>query len=277
MSDNGNDKSLIVATTATATQLYGQEDDITALGQLVKQIAPWANNRNSPMSNSEIGLVCRKALGMGLDPLNPHEVQIWKDKRGNVNFQLAYTLLHQWAHQIHGGHTEPRYIRLTEEEMVNQGLKPSDVAIRCEFVMKTDISLIATMLQAGWDAIEARQALTVCGVGVASAQEFSGQYFAPAARSKTWKVEKRAYTDAIRLRFGTPSRADIETMRRGRGEDRITPADWQVCTDETSEGQAHLAAMNANARTKPADPRPPEQVLAENGTLLHGAQEEMEI
>ena len=269
---NGNEKALTVKVTS---ELYGQDDDLVSLAHIVKKVAPWANNRQYPFSDVEIGLVCRRALGMGLDPLNPHEVQIWKDKRGGVSFQLAYTLLRQWAHQIHGGHTEPTYTRLTEEELIGQGLNVTDIAYRCEFVMKDDIPLIATMLQAGWDATEARQSLTVCGIGVASIQEFGGQYFAPAARSRAWKVQKRAYTDAIRLRFGTPSRADIEQMRRSRGEEHVTPADWQIAAGENNEGRVRLAAMSAQARTQVPDVRTPEEILAENGHLLHGDQQEI--
>lgn len=254
----------------TAEELYGKDDDIATLAKLVRKIAPWANDKNYPMSDTEIGLVCRRAIGMSLDPLNPHELQIWKDRRGNINFQLAYTLLRQWAHQIHGGHTEPRYIRLTDEELSEQGLSATDIAYRCEFVMKEDIPLIATMLSAGWDATEARESLTVCGIGTATAQEFGAPYFAPAARSKVWKVQKRAYTDALRTRLGTPNQADIEKMRRLRGEEHITPADWQLAAGETGEARARLAAMAARERTREPDDREPDEILAENNGILHG-------
>jgi hypothetical protein len=258
--------------TAVAVQGNLYPDEKTRLlAEAIARVAPWAHNRNFPLDAADIALAVQRSVGMGLDPLNPHEVQIWKDKRG-LNFQLAYTLLHQWSTQILGGHTEPRYTRLTEDELTAEGLLTTDIAYYCQFVMKEDIPLIGTMIQAGWDPIQAREEMTVRGLGTATRSEWDGRYFAPSSRSKAWKVQKRAYTDAIRTRFGTPGRATIEKMRRLRGEDHITATDWQI-TAGGAEDQVRLAALTATDREREPDDRTPDEVLAEGNNLLHGEQE----
>lgn len=249
------------------TDLYPNEET-RILATTIARVAPWAYNKKFPLDAADIALAVQRSVGMGLDPLNPHEVQIWKDKRG-LHIQLAYTLLRQWATQVLGGHTEPRYIRLDATELEREGLKSTDIAFWCEFVMREDIALIATMVQAGWDPVQARAELTIRGLGTASLSDWNGEYFAPNARSKAWKVRNRAYTDAIRSRFGTPSQPVIEEMRRTRGEENIIPADWQLEAGNGSEERVRLAAMEAQARTDEPDPRTPEEILEEGNGLLH--------
>jgi hypothetical protein len=265
MNDNGKE-------TLTAEQLYSDDENINALAKLVKRIAPWAHNKEFPVTNDEIGLACRWCISMGLDPLNQHEVKIWKDKRG-IKLQLAYALLCQWSTQILGGHTEPVYTRLDEAELATEGLIQTDIAFRCEFVMKEDIPLIKTMMEAGWDPLQARADLTARGLGVAHLEEWRGEYFPPKGRSRAWKVEKRAYTDAIRTRFGSPSQEVIEKMRRLRGEVSITDPDHLLAAGEAETPEE--AQWTVRQQQEPEDPREPEEVLAENGELLHGNGDEI--
>jgi len=192
--------------------LTGYNDEaIQGYADIIKRVAPWARGLN----NQEIGLTARRALSMGLDPLNTHEVQIWKDKRGNVNFQVAYTLMAEWVKRFKGDHTEPQYYLLTSEQLEREGLAPDDIAYRVKFIMKSDLQAMREMLALGvFDAHEVRAMFEVTGIGTASRQEYNGPYFAPAARSKSWKVKKRALTDAYRCKFGTPTKREIEELRR---------------------------------------------------------------
>ena len=249
------------------------DEETRLLAEAIARVAPWAHNKKFPLGAADIALAVQRSVRMGLDPLNPHEVQIWKDKRG-LNFQIAYTLLHQWASQILGGHTEPRYTRLTEDELTAEGLLTTDIAYHCEFVMRDDIHLISTMMKAGWDPLQARAELTITGLGTATREEWNGKFFAPNARSKAWKVKKRAYTDAIRTRFGTPAQPVIEQMRRLRGEDHIIATDWQVAAGNAEE-RVRLAALTATDREREPDIRTPEEVLAEGRRLLRGDDDEI--
>ena len=196
---------------------------------------------------------------------------------------LSYVLEAQWMQEFHGGHTKPRYTPLTEEEKGTYGISLEDQATWCRFVMKRDVPLIKEMTEAGWDPLDARADITIEGRATVKMTDWNAvsqkgdEYFAPNARDRRWKLEKRAYVDAVRRSFGDPSPSAIHDLRRARGEDHITPADWEVASDDAGESRVRLAAANAQSRIQPPDPRPPEEILAANRQLLHGAQEEMEI
>lgn len=231
----------------TATSLYGDKQALIELFDAVRKVAPWANSKQYPMSDNEIALAVRRAVAMGLDPLNQHEVQIWKDKRGSVNFQPAYTLVTEWVKHFKGEHTEPRYHRLDEDELKHEGLAKDDVAYRCTFMMKSDIPNLRTLIDAGFAPAEAREMLEVSGLGVATSFEYNGEYFAPAARSRSWKVEKRALTDAYRRKFGMPNRSEIEELRRILGTNWV-PEDWEGVEEVNPAQAATLAAHRARHR-----------------------------
>jgi len=144
------------------------------LFEAVRKVAPWANARDGKMSDMEIALVVRKAVAMGLDPLNPHEVQIWKDNRGSVNFQVAYPLMIEWVRHFFGAHTEPQKHRLTADELKEEGAQPQDVGYRVTFLMENDLPKLAMLIAAGYTPEEARKMLEVTGVGIATAQEYNG-------------------------------------------------------------------------------------------------------
>jgi len=232
----------------TATSLYGDNDALVELFEAVKKVAPWANDTKYPMNNAEIGLAIRRSVAMGLDPLNQHEVQIWKDSRGSVNFQLAYTLVAEWVRHFHGDHTEPQYHRLGPDALAAEGLQKHDMAFHVAFLMKKDIASLGELIRAGYDAREAREMLEVCGLGVARSSEVVTPYFAPAGRSPAWKVQKRALTDAYRRKFGTPTRSDIEELRRSGALITVKPGDWTDVTELNSEDATALAEDTARHR-----------------------------
>ena len=248
----------------------------------VKACAPWvkASSQSAAMTDQEVVYATRRALALGLDPLNPHEIQIWKDKRGTINFQIGYTLMAEWVRRFKGEHTEPQFDRLTAAELKAEGLADAAMAYRVRFLMKADIPNMRTLIDAGFSAAEARQMLEVTGLGVATPQEVSGEYFAPTGRSKAWKVQKRAVVDAYRRKFGTPTRAEIEMLRRA-----LTPEDWErVDADLPADARVALAESAAHRREEAervaADPEYAAQVQAHNteiAGLLYGPVVEAEI
>lgn len=203
----------ITITPTSLDDLYGDQEEITAISKAVKAIAPWANDPKHPVTNHEIGLVVRRCQALALDPLNSSEVHIWKDKKG-IHMQLAYQLLTQWIRHIHGGHTAPTYHDLDDEELIAEGLPETSIAIRCTFILNSDMDRMLALTDAGFDPAEARAMFTRTGLGTAHIQEWNDFYFAPAGRSKAWKLRKRALSDAYRMLFGTPSRSDILELRR---------------------------------------------------------------
>lgn len=241
----------------------------------VKACAPWvkATSNTPAMTDQEIIYATRRALAQGLDPLNPHEIQIWKDKRGTINFQHGYPLIVEWVRRFKGEHTEPQFDRLTAAELKAEGLAETAMAYRCRFMMKADIPNLRALIDAGFTPTEARQVLEVTGLGVAGPEEVGSQYFAPSGRSKAWKVQKRALVDAYRRKFGTPTRAEIEQLRRV-----IAPEDWEGAGADLPDDARVALAQNARARREEAeraaaDPEFAAQVQARNAEvadLLYG-------
>jgi len=193
--------------TGTAMIGYTQEG-LAQWHNVATSLAPWARKMNS----QEVGLALRKALSLGFDPLNQYEVQIWKDGRGVIQVMPAYTLMAEWVKKFKGEHTEPKYSRLGCSILREEGLLETGVAYYARFVM---IANFDRMMQAAeyFGVDKAREMFEVTGLGVASWEEYSKEYFAPKGRSKSWKVRKRALVDAYRCAFGMPSRAEIVSMR----------------------------------------------------------------
>lgn len=276
--DPGNSKSLVTAhqEMATAQALYGDQREITEFAIACQLVAPWARG----MEKNEVGLVVRRALAMGVDPLNPHEVQIWQGKGGNIQFQLAYTLVTEWVRHFHGQHTQPQYTELSDVEKADEGMLPGHMAYRVTFIMHEDMAHLRTLIDAGFDGPEARAMVTTVGLGTASPKELSGTHFAPVGRSKAWKVQKRALTDAYRRRYGTPTRDENMELRRASGRDRIQPGDWVEVAAEadgglSGVGATELAQMRADARKRKAKlanmtPDQREEMVSANVRLLRG-------
>jgi hypothetical protein len=268
-SDSGGSATTAVALAPDEQRALYQSEELARFGAMIRAIAPWANDPKRPVSDQDIALIVSRGEGMGLDVLNPHEAHVIKQKNGGVTLQIAHALMAQWAEQIHGGHTRPRYRMLDDTEKESRGILKNDYACECAFIMKSDISNVAQMVQSGiWTPEQALSEMTVSGIGVVKATEWGDPYFAPNARDKKFKLEQRAYTDAVRRKFGTPGRADNIRMRRMRGEDEIALEDWQAAADEPESTRADLARANAS------DSEPRELItdaeFSENVELLRG-------
>jgi hypothetical protein len=124
----------------------------------------------------------------------------------------------QWVRNMKGGHTEPRFTDLTPDEKELHGLAANDQATRASLDMLSDIPNIIALSQAGFSPEEAREHLTVTSLGTVRAEDWASPYFAPNGRSKRWKLQKRALTDAYRRGFGEPSRQEIHILRCQRGD-----------------------------------------------------------
>lgn len=231
-----------------------------AMIEIVRRVAPWAQG----MTDQEVEFVVRRSLSMGLDPLNPAEVQIWKDERGRVNFQIGYTMLETWVKKTYGQHTQPRYERLTADELRAEGMAETTVAFRCTFIMCTDLKAMAEMAAIVGNE-EALRMFTCVGIGSATAQEFGGQYFAPKGRSPAWKVQKRALTDAYRQKFGVPNAAELAEARTRLGYTLPSPEDYEGSAALTEDTQAVAALAQASADRRE---NPPAAITAQAASEL---------
>lgn len=150
--------------TITVSNLYGDDAQVAAMAERVMMVAPWVhykiNGQPKQMTKKEVSLAIRRCMALGVDPLNPHEIQIWRDKKG-MHAWLAYTLMTQWIRNMHGGHTAPRYRPLSAEEKEFRGLASNDHAVECTLIMRSDIpNIIDLVKDAGFEPEEARDHFT---------------------------------------------------------------------------------------------------------------------
>jgi hypothetical protein len=68
--------------------------------------------------------------------------------------------------------------------------------------MLSDIPHVIALSEAGFSPEEAREHFTVTGLGTVKAEDWASPWFARKGRSKRWKLQKRAVTEAQRRRFG---------------------------------------------------------------------------
>jgi hypothetical protein len=242
-----------------AVALFGSEGDLTALYNLCRKHAPWAIN----MKDEEIKGVVLRVNGMGYNPVNADEIQIFPDSRGVIQAQPSYKFMVKFVERFHGSHTEPKYHRLTADELEDEGLPEDAIALRCSFVMHSEQKLMIQMVESGiYTTAEAREMYEITGLGSASSQEYNAksakgvEYFAPKGRSKLWKVKKRALIDAYRHKFGVPGNAEVAEIRHELGFDQMTAEDWkhsfEIVKDVSPEARAALAQDHAIRRTAPA-------------------------
>jgi len=194
-------------------------------------------------------------------------VQIWKDDKGRVNFQIGYQLLETWVKKVYGQHTQPRYTRLTKEQLAAEGLADTTIAYRCEFIMCSDLKAMSDMA-AIVGSEEALRMFTCVGIGTATAQEYNGAYFAPKGRSPAWKVQKRALTDAYRQKFGIPTASELADAKQRLGYTLPTVEDYEQAVALTTDPQAMDTLAQAHAKER-ALPAPIEVKPSEAQALLY--------
>ena len=245
------------------------EDELTHWHSVATAIAPWVRGgkNTSPMNQQEVGLAIRKSLNLGLDPLNGSEVQIWKDNRGTINVEYAYELRVEWVNKIYGEHTEPIYERLSEDELMAEGLTPTHIAYRCRLIPLRNLDKMVTLSNI-YGAEKARAMFEVTGIGVADAGEYSGSYFAPSGRSKSWKVKKRALVDALRRKYGDPPADEIRQIRGYEVDPEASARAIEVAGDMSPDG---MRAMVSAEKTRGALAMSDEDKGAAKSALFGGA------
>lgn len=229
----------------------GNQEEMEALAKIAIKVAPWAGKTKDlpAMTGPEVSLVVGRAASLGADPLNPHEIQINRDKKGVIQVKLSYTLIIEWVNRFKGEHTNPQYYRLTEEQLIEEGLEKGDVAFRCEVFRVASFKEMDKRMESPFFTPEqVYKMFAITGIGVAKKEEYNKWYFAPNARTPSWKVQKRALEDAYRKKYGTPSRAEVIQLRRMLGHENIQPQDWEN-TSKLAPGDAvALADARANER-----------------------------
>ena len=160
---------------------------------------------------------------------------------------------------------ETRFFRLSSEELKAEGMAETTIAYRCEFVMVADFKAISEATEI-FGREEALRMFTCIGLGAATQAEYNGAYFAPKGRSASWKVQKRALTDAYRRKFGLPTAEELLEVKRRLGFAALSAEDYELAEGLTDD----LAGLHALAQSNAVRRALPPQDNAEMQALLYG-------
>ncbi len=223
------------------------------LANQIRKFAGWANSKNYPMTNDEVILTAIRARQMGVHPLNDKAFNAYKDSHG-IHLDYHYSLIAKYVTKARAiRHTNPRYYRLTAEELEAEGLNQNFVAYYATFILMDDLQHYYDLMDRIPEEL-AYRTIAKSGIGSAPKAKWDNQYFAPNGRSKAWKVQKRALKDAYVKAFGYPSPAEAAALQAASG--------WVA----PSESDLELGALNT-------DYTPNIVALAQNEAVVRAALE----
>ena len=174
----------------------------------IKKFAGWAKD----MSNEDVILTAIRARQMGVHPLNERAFQAYID-RGKVQVDYHYSIITKYVTKLLKiRHTNPRYFRLTSEQLEEEGLTDNHIAYYATFILNDDLENYYNLIDRIGEPL-AYEMIAKRGIGSVLKSQWNGQYFAPNGRSKAWKVQKRALKDAYVKTFGYPSASEAAACR----------------------------------------------------------------
>ncbi len=246
---------------------YGNRDDIAALSRRIQTMLPGGDRLTATQSMA----VAQAAI---LTDANPFRGEIYgfKGRGGQLVLVDGYKLLVRWA---------KRQMPYSEKYEILEHLAPEDIGYRCWILRQDQHATLQVLVQAGADFQEAFEIAATSAIGVVrKADTWSAKYQKEIDPPTGWTWEqvarKRALKNALNLSHGAPSPREIASDSWKVGDIETIAADWSECTAEMPpEARARLAAMTARTRQQEPDERSPEEVLKENGKILHGEIEEI--
>jgi len=243
---------------------WGSRDEVKEMANRIRRFIPGGKDLN----DQQCLAFAQYARITDANPIRG-EIYAWDSKgdgTGDLVMCDGYKLLTRWANK------QAPFSQWYEDVETEKG----DIGKKC-FILRLDQKpLLQTLIQAGAPWREAVDMIATTAVGIVTKSDmFSKKYKTAISPPKGWTwaqvAEKRALKNALNRSHGMPSPGDIARESWMVGDTATIASDWEECTPEQSpEERARLAAMHARARQQGPDLRTPEQVLKENGELLHG-------
>ena len=237
----------------------GVSPEVLLNAEMVHRFAPYAEE----MTRDDALFVAIRCDEMGVHPMNDKAIQVYKDSHG-IHIDYHYSLIAKYVSQIRGiRHTQPRYTRLTTEQLEEQGLAPTDIAYFASFVPRDAWDDYYNMMDR-MSAQDAYDLFAVRGIGSTSKEKWDGFYFAPNGRSKAWKVYKRALKDAYVTAFGYPSPSEARSLQEKSEFFAPSMEALEYSSNHTSEKKSdtnfikpHTRGKNKLFKTTPEDTEEP--------------------
>jgi len=216
------------------------------LANQIRKFAHWANGEKYPMSNDEVILTAIRARQMGVHPLNDKAFSAYKDAHG-IHLDYHYSLIAKYVTKARGiRHTNPRYFRLSSEELEQEGLNDNFVAYYATFILIEDLQHYYDLMERVPEKL-AYQTIAKHGLGSVIKKRWASPHFAPNGRSKAWKVQKRALKDAYVKAFGYPAPAEAAALQAAGGWISPSDSDLEVAALNT-DYTPNIVALAQNER-----------------------------
>ena len=194
----------------------GVTPEILLHAEMIFRFAPYAHSDDYPMTKSDCLFVAIRCREMGVHPLNSQGIQVYNDNHG-IHIDYHYSMIIKYASQLRKvRHTQPRYTRLTPEQLEDEGLGATDIAYHATFIPYEALDDYYKMMDK-MTPQEAYDLFAIRGIGSVSKNKWGGSYFAPNGRSRAWKVQKRALKDAYVRWLGYPSPSEARYMQEQTG------------------------------------------------------------
>lgn len=248
---------------------WGNRAELREIATRIRRFVPGADK----LSDAQCLSFAQYARITDANPVRG-EIYAWDSKgdgTGDLIMCDGYKLLTRWANK------QAPFSQWYEDVPTDGG----DIGKKC-FILRTDQRpLLQVLIQAGAPWREAVDMIATTAVGIVKKSDmWSKKYKSAISPPKGWTwaqvAEKRALKNALNRSHGMPSPGEIARESWMVGDTATIASDWEECTPEMSpEERARLAAMHARARQQEPDPRTPEQVLTQNGAILHGTPAEI--
>jgi len=261
---NGNGRETAIVTADLSLDEWGKREDIVALSRRIRSMLPGGNK----MGTEQAMALAQYAIALDA---NPFRGEIYGfTSRGRFVLVDGYKVLVRWAKR-QCPYSE-RCVPLGEDE-----LSEGDIGFRCWILRDDARATLRDLVQAGAAFQEAYEIAATSAVGIVTQADRTDRHGKPIDPPKGWTwdqvARKRALKNALNLSHGAPSPREIARESWTVGGTETQPGDWRECTPEMLPVERErLALLHAQARTQEPDARPPEEILAGNGKILHGEQ-----
>ena len=233
----------------------GVTPEILLHAEMIFRFAPYAHSDDYPMRKDECLFVAIRCHEMGVHPLNLQGIQVYKDNHG-IHIDYHYSMIIKYASQIRKvRHTQPRYTRLTPEQLEDEGLGATDIAYYASFIPYEALDDYYRMMDK-MNTQEAYDLFAIRGIGSVSKTKWSGAYFAPNGRSRAWKVQKRALKDAYVRWLGYPSPSEARYMQEQTGWVEPTPDTLETYAATEDDENVILLSENATKQNRYIEEHP---------------------
>ena len=248
---------------------WGNREEVREIANRIRRFVPGGNK----LSDQQCLAFAQYARITDANPVRG-EIYAWDSKgdgTGDLVMCDGYKLLTRWANK------QAPFSQWYEDFPADKG----DIGKKCFILRQDQQPILQTLIQAGAPWKEAVEMIATTAIGIVTKSDmWSKKYKCAISPPKGWTwgqvAEKRALKNTLCRSHGMPSPGEIARESWMVGDTATIAADWEECTPEMStEERARLAAMHARARQQGPDPRTPEQVLKQNGALLHGTQVEI--